>query len=159
ANLLLARSAVRQREIAIRTALGAKRLRIIRQLLTESVLLSMLGGIFGCLLAYFTLTALKAMLPVSATGPAHVAIDGRVLAFAAVLSLLTGLVFGLAPAWQTAKTDVEQALKANAHSAGTGQKRTKFSAGLVVVEVALAVVLVSGAGLLIKSLWFLSQLS
>lgn len=159
ANLLLARSAVRQREIAIRTALGARRLRIIRQLLTESVLLSMLGGVFGCLLSYLTLTALKAMLPVSATGPAHVAIDGRVLAFSAVLSILTGLAFGLAPAWQTAKTEIEQTLKANAQSAGTSEKKSRLSASLVVVEVALAMVLVSGAGLLIKSLWALSQLN
>jgi putative ABC transport system permease protein len=158
ANLLLSRSAVRQREIAIRIALGARRLRIVRQLLTESVLLSLLGGMLGCLLANLALAALKSMLPAGTTGQ-HVTLDIRVLAFSAALSVLTGLAFGMAPAWQTSKTEIEQTLKSNAQSAGTGEKRSRLSASLVVVEVALAMVLVSGAGLLIKSLWVLSQIN
>jgi putative ABC transport system permease protein len=167
ANLLLARSAVRQREIAIRTALGARRRRIIRQLLTESVFLSFLGGVLGCLLAFLTLAAFKALLP-STAGPAPVAIDAglarvtidaRVLGFSSLLSILTGLIFGLAPAWQTSKAEVEPALKANAQSSGKTQRSKRLSSSLVAGEIALAVVLVSGAGLLIKSLWLLAQIN
>ena len=167
ANLLLARSAVRQREIAIRTALGASRRRIIRQLLTESVFLSLLGGAAGCLLAFLTLTIFKAILPVT-TGPAQVAIDAipaqvtidaRVFGFSILLSLLTGLVFGLAPAWQTSKAEVEPALKSNSQSSSKTHRSSRLSSSLVVGEIALAVILVSGAGLLIKSLWLLAQIN
>src|SRR5215472_998251 len=158
ANLLLARSAVRQREIAIRTALGASRRRIIRQLLTESVVLSVVGGALGCLLAFFTLALFKAILPVSASS-VRVAVDARVLVFSSALSILTGLAFGLAPAWQSSKSEIEGTLKANAQSSSATQKRRRLSSSLVVGEVALAVVLVSGAGLLIKSLWLLAQIN
>ena len=158
ANLLLARSAVRHREIAIRTALGASRRRIIRQLLTESVFLSLVGGSLGCLLAFFTLTLFKAILPVSASA-VGVAVDARVLGFSTTLSILTGLAFGLAPAWQSSKSEIEGTLKANAQSSSATQKRRRLSSSLVVGEVALAVVLVSGAGLLIKSLWLLAQIN
>jgi predicted permease len=158
ANLLLARSAVRQREIAIRTALGASRRRIVRQLLTESVFLSLLGGALGCLLAFLTLTLFKAILPVSAAS-ARVAVDAKVLGFSTTLSILTGLAFGLAPAWQSSKSEIEATLKANAPSSSATQKRARLSSGLVIGEVALAVVLVSGAGLLIKSLWLLAQIN
>ena len=167
ANLLLARSSVRQREIAIRTALGASRQRIIRQLLTESVFLSLLGGVLGCLLAFLTLTIFQAIVP-SSTGPAQVAIDAapgriaidaRVLGFSIFLSILTGLVFGLAPAWQTSKPEVEPALRTNSLSSGKTRKSRRISSSLVVGEIALAVILVSGAGLLIKSLWVLAQIN
>jgi putative ABC transport system permease protein len=159
ANLLMARASVRQREIAIRTALGASRRRIIRQLLTESVFLSLLGGALGCLLAFLTLTVFKAVLPAATAGPAHTAIDARVLGFSTLLSILTGLAFGLAPAWQTSKTEIEPALKANSQSSGKTQGSQRLSSGLVVGEIALAVILVSGAGLLIKSLWLLAQIN
>src|SRR5215472_1704870 len=140
ANLLLARSAVRQREIAIRTALGASRRRIIRQLLTESVFLSLLGGAAGCLLAFLTLAAFKALLPATAgpapvaidAGSARVALDARVLGFSSLLSILTGLIFGLAPAWQTSKAEIEPALQANPQSSGKTRKSTRLSSGLVV---------------------------
>jgi putative ABC transport system permease protein len=167
ANLLLARSAVRQREIAIRTALGASRRRILRQLLTESVFLSLLGGALGCLLAFLTLAILKAILPATPglaevaidAGSTRVALDARVLGFSSLLSILTGLIFGLAPAWQTSKAEIEPALQANAQSSGKTRKSRRLSSSLVVGEIALAVILVSGAGLLIKSLWLLGQIN
>lgn len=159
ANLLLARSATRQREIAIRTALGASRPRIISQLLTESVLLSLVGGSFGCLLALITLNILKTTVPIDTAGLSQVTIDVRVLAFSAALSILTGLIFGLAPAWQASKPEIEQTLKANTQSSGRSRQQSRLSSSLVVIEVGLAVILVSGAGLLIKSLYVLSQIN
>jgi len=155
ANLLLARSAVRQNEIAIRVALGASRSRIVMQLLVESLVLGLVSGTLGCVLASFGLTALKILLPADTPRLAGVGINGSVLSFSAILSILTGLVFGLFPALQVSRPDIEQTLRSNAQGAGTSSKRKKLSAILVVAEIATAVVLVSASGLLIKSLWVL----
>jgi putative ABC transport system permease protein len=158
ASLLLARSTIREREMAIRTALGASRRRIVTQLLTESLLLGAVAGAVGCGLAFFGLMVLKAVLPAETPRLASAGIDGYVLAFSAALSILSGIIFGLAPALQAAKPDIEQALRANAQSAGISNRRKRLSAFLVVAEISMAVILTSGAGLLIKSLWVLSHL-
>jgi len=155
ANLLLARSAVRQREIAVRAALGASRRRIIRQLLTESAFLAGVGGAVGILLAFLSLGLLKTILPAGTPRLAEVRIDGYVLAFAVCLSAITGLLFGLAPAFHSSRPDLEQTLRSAGQSAGSSRGRNRLSSALVVGEVALAVILVSGAGLLIKSLYLL----
>jgi predicted permease len=158
ANLLLARSAVRQREMALRSAIGATRGRIISQLLTESVFLAVLGGTLGTLLAYFSVRILKIVLPSNTPRIGEVQIDGYVLAFTLVVSTLAGLIFGLAPALHAARPDVDQTLRATSNAAGTSRRQNRISAILVAGEIALAMVLVSGAGLLIKTLWRLSQL-
>ncbi|HEY6305142.1 MAG TPA: ABC transporter permease [Candidatus Angelobacter sp.] len=158
ANLLLARGNMRGREIAIRTALGASRKRIVGQLLTESVLLAAIGGALGCVLAFLSLGLIKTVMPSETPGLYDVTIDARVLAFSAVISVLTGLAFGLAPSWHASRIEIEQALKANTQAAGSSRKRSRLSSGLVVAEIALSVILVSAAGLLIKNLWALSQI-
>jgi predicted permease len=157
ANLLLAKASTREREIAIRAALGASRGRIIRQLLTESTLLALAGGAAGVALAFLALSLLKSVLPAYTPRLADVKIDKYVMAFSLVLSLLTGLIFGLAPALHASQADVEQSLKANGLAAGIGRKRKRISSMLVAIEVALAVVLVTGAGQLIQSLHDLTQ--
>lgn len=158
ANLLLARSTVRQREIAIRAALGASRRRIVSQLLTESVFLGVVGGALGSLLAYLSLGILKTVLPANTPRLGAVHVDGYVLGFTLAISTLAGLAFGLAPAFHASKPDLDQTLRANTQAAGTTRRQNRLSAVLVGGEIALAVVLVSGAGLLIKSLWRLSNL-
>ena len=158
ANLLLARSANRQKEIAIRAALGANRRRIFVQLLTESVVLGVVGGALGCILALFGIMGLKAVLPADTPRLATLGIDGRVLLYSGAISVLTGLIFGLAPALQLSKFDLEPALRSSGRGSGPSQKRKKISSILVVAEISMAVILVSGAGLLIKSLWVLNNL-
>lgn len=149
ANLLLARAAGRQKEVAIRTALGARRWRLIRQLLTESVVLSLLGGIAGGVLAF----AGTKILLAAATGDVprlnEVSIDGRVLMFSLGISIVTGLIFGLAPALQASKLNLTETLKER--SATRGSYRNYLSNTLVVVQVALALVLAIGAGLMLRS--------
>lgn len=156
ANLLLAKSSGREREISIRAALGASRKRIIRQLLTESSLLGAVGGAAGLLLAFLSLNLLKSVLPAYTPRLSEVKIDQYVLAFSLVLSLLTGLIFGLAPALHVSGAEVEQSLKASMGTS-SGRKRKRLSSILAAAEVALAVVLVSGAGQLVKSLYDLTQ--
>jgi putative ABC transport system permease protein len=156
ANLLLARAATRQREIAVRTALGAARGRIIRQLVTESVLLAVLGGGLGLLVAYYGLSLLKTTLPADTPRLATVVVDARVLAFTAVLAVLTGLAFGAMPAAGSSKVDLVDALK-TAGAKGQSEKSHRLSRGLIIGEVAVAAVLVIGAGLLVKSLWNLAN--
>ncbi|HWO02705.1 MAG TPA: ABC transporter permease [Blastocatellia bacterium] len=150
ANLQLARAATRQREIAVRMALGASTLRIVRQLLTEGLLLSLVGGGAGLLLAVWSGELLKALMPeglLPAVTP--ITVDWRVLAFAFNCAIATGLLFGLAPAWQARKVDVNTALKENAGKGGTARGRLRGA--LVVTEVALSLVLLVGAGLLIRT--------
>ena len=156
ANLLLARSAVRQKEIAIRAALGAGRWRVCRQLLTESVLLGVAGGSSGLLLAAGAMSWLKAILPADTPRLATVGIDWRVLAFTAGVALVTGILFGVAPALQAARTDLTEAVKTGwQHSvASVGHK---LRSALAIAELSLAVVLVISAGLMVRSLWELSR--
>ena len=156
ANLMLARASKRRREIAIRLALGAARVRLMRQLLTESVLLSVIGGALGLVLAYWLLDALVAAdlqlpLPVDEA----LTIDGRVLAFTAALALLTGVLFGLAPAIQASRADVVPVLKNETVASGTGRGWRSFLSlrqALVVVQVALSLVALVAAGLFLRSL-------
>ena len=151
ANLLLARGASRHREIAIRTTLGAARARIIRQLLTESLLLSLAAGAIGVLLAGWGIDAVKAMLPQSIPSWMQFTIDGRVLAFTFAMAAATGIVFGLAPAVQASRPDLTDALKDGARGAGAGRRSQRFRSALVVAEVSLSLVLLIGASLMMKS--------
>lgn len=150
ANLLLARATGRTMEMAVRTAVGARRLRLIRQLLTESSVLAVTGGIIGVWLAYLGIDLLVAASPADLPRIDEVGIDGTVLAFSAMLALLTAGVFGLAPALQSSRPDLSATLKG---SVGGPARGKRFRNGLVVAEVALALVLLISAGLLIRSFW------
>jgi putative ABC transport system permease protein len=155
ANLLLARSAVRQREIAIRAALGATRRRIIYQLLTESVLLSLAGGALGLWLGHFGVRALLAINPgnIPRVGEKGVAVtlDWRVLAFTLLISIATGILFGLIPAIHASRTDLNVMLNESGARSGTGFHQNKARSLLVVVEMALALILLAGSALLIRT--------
>ena len=158
ANLLLARGAGREREIAIRAALGAGRWRLMRQLLTESVVIACLGGTLGIALGYGLMRALKTWIPpFYLPSEAEVHMDVRVLAFTAAVILLTGILFGLAPALHAVRSDLAGSLKEGGRGATTGVARSRLRGALVVIEVALAFVLLSGAGLLIRSFYQLQQ--
>jgi predicted permease len=155
ANLLLVRSESRRREIAVRAAIGAGRARVVRQLLTESVLLSIIGGVLGVLLGYGGVRALLAVntggLVMVGNNGAAVTIDWRVMGFALFVSLLTGVVFGLFPALQVSRVDLSTALKDSSGRSGTGLRQNKARAALVMSETGLAAVLLVGAALLIRS--------
>jgi putative ABC transport system permease protein len=153
ANLLLARATGRYKEIAIRTALGAGRERIIRQLLTESALLAAAGGAGGLLLAKFGLDMLLALVPQGLPRMDEVSLDGRVLVFSAAVTLLTGIVFGLVPALQASKPNLNDAMKVSGRGATEGGKRQLMRSTLVVMEIASTLLLLLGAGLMIKSFW------
>ena len=155
ANLLLVRATGRKREFAIRSALGAGRGRIVRQLLTESVLLSVAGGLLGMLLGFAGVRALLAISPaglprIGENGSA-VGVDLRVLGFTLVVSLLTGIIFGLFPALTVSRTDLNSALKESSNRAGTSFRQGKARSLLVVSEVSLALVLLIGSALLIRT--------
>jgi putative ABC transport system permease protein len=150
ANLLLSRGTARYREIAVRTALGAGRGRVVRQLLTESILLATAGGLTGLVFAWLSFSFLKQIIPDSMASNAGVKIDARIFGFTLLLSLLTGIVFGLAPALQAAKVDLNEALKSGGRT-GTGSGHRRLRGALVVTEIALALVLLVGAGLLIQT--------
>ena len=150
ANLFLARSVARRREVALRAALGASRARVIRQFLTESLLVSVAGGALGLLLASWGIAPLLAAVPGGLPRREAVGLDGSVLLFTLLVSLLTGILFGLAPALQSSRSDLRETLKEGGRSAVGGHHRTQSI--FVVSEVALAVVLLAGAGLLIRTL-------
>ncbi len=151
ANLLLASAATRQKEMGIRIALGASRLRVVKQLLTESVMLALAGGAVGLLLALWGVALMTRMLPLNFPRLGEISLDWRVLGFTLVASVLTGILFGLAPAWQFSKADVHEALKESGRGASTSRRQNRLRNLLIVSEVALSVVLLVGAGLLFRS--------
>ncbi len=155
ANLLLARGSGRQRELAVRRALGASRFRLVRLLLTESVLLAVLGGIAGAAVTVWLLEALFALVPAGLPRLAEVEIDQRVLLFNAALALTTAVLFGTLPALQFSRTDVNDALKEGGRGAAGGRRALRSA--LVVTEFSLALVLLVGAALLVRSLWRLQH--
>jgi putative ABC transport system permease protein len=157
ANLTLVRSASRTKEISIRSALGASRRRIIQRLLTESVVLAIAGGVLGTLCALWGVSLLVKFAPENLPRVDQIAVDGYVLLWTAVVSLLTGIVFGLAPAWQNSRLNLNEVLRDGGRGTSESSGRRRGRAVLVVTELALAVMLVTGAGLLIKSLWRLQQ--
>ena len=154
ANLALARAAARQREIAVRAALGASQWQVMRAQLAESVLVAGMGGALGLLLALWGTTALVAAAPANLPRAAEIGIDGRTLLVTAVLSLLTGILFGLAPALRSSREDLQGTLKDGAR----GASRSRARGALVVVQVALSLVLLVGAGLMIRSFSRLSSI-
>jgi predicted permease len=156
ANLTLSRAAAREKEIAIRTSMGAARHRVLRQLLTESLLMAGIGGVLGLLVSGIGLSLLRSALPAGTPRLEDVAIDWQVLLFAAALVMLTGILSGLAPAFQCSRTEVTESLKSGSRGSTQGGSRRLRNA-LVISELALAVLLVSSAGLLIRSLWTLSH--
>jgi len=158
ANLLLARAAVRQKEIALRLALGAGRSRLVRQFLTESLLLGTLGGVFGLLLAGFGLEVLRRFIPNAIPHPEAIGIDLRVFLFAILISALTALAFGLVPAMQALRFDLNATLKEGGRDSSSGAGRQRLRSMLIVGEIAVSFVLLIGAGLLINSFLHLRNL-
>src|SRR5713101_5090006 len=157
ANLLLARASGRQREMALRMALGAGRTRMVRQMLTESLVLSLIAGVAGVLAAKLTLSFIIHFVPASVPRLAEVGVDGTVLLFALLISIFTGIIFGLAPAFQAMKADMTAAIREGAQGSGYSAKTFRLRSLLIVSELALAVVLMVGAGLLLRTFWGLLQ--
>ncbi|HEY0876743.1 MAG TPA: ABC transporter permease [Vicinamibacterales bacterium] len=157
ANLLFARAEARQREIAVRSALGASPVRVVRQLLSESLVLSTVAAACGLLLAYAAVRFVAWWDPANIPRVAQAAVDAKALGFTAVVAVLTSLLFGLAPAIRTTRVDLTDSLKDGQTTSGGGA-RQRFRNALVVVEMALAVVLLVGAGLMIRSLWSLQRI-
>ena len=152
ANLLMARATVRARELAIRAAIGADRSTLMRQLLTESIVIALVGGGLGVLLAFWGVDLMLALDPGEVPRVAPVSVDGYALSFAVILSIVTGVLFGVVPAWQASRPELQNTLKDNTRgSTGDGQRHLA-RAGLVLVEVSICLVLLVGAGLLFRSL-------
>ena len=159
ANLLLARASVRGKEIALRAAVGASRARIIRQLLTESLLLAGLGGLFGLLIAQWGTEALIRTVPQNIPRISNIQLDAAVLVFTLVVSLATGVIFGLVPAWHASNVDLNAALKTGTRTGTGGEHKHRLRNALVMAEVALALILLVCAGLLIQSFARLGRVS
>ena len=157
ANLLLARAAARHKEVVVRTALGAARSRLIRQFLTESMLLALLGGGIGLLLAYWGMGLLIALSPPDIPRLQEITLDSRVVIFTLLVALITGVLFGLAPALQASKADLNEVLKEGSRGSTEGGSQQRLRSLLVVLGYALSVVLLIGAGLMIKSFMQLRQ--
>jgi putative ABC transport system permease protein len=156
ANLMLARVGARQKEIALRTALGASRLRIVRQLLIESIMLAIVGGLVGLLLAFWTVSWLVSLGADTIPRVHEISVDPRVAGFTLLVSVITGVLFGLAPAIQVSRPDLTDALKESGRTTA-GHRRNRLRSALVVSEVALSLVLLVGAGLMIRSFAKLNQ--
>jgi len=152
ANLLLARASARQRELAVRLAMGAPRVRVMRQLLTESLLLSFAGGALGLLLALGGVNFLVSLLPADFPRTHDIHVSGPVFAFTFLISIFTGILFGLAPAWQAARTDPKEGLQKGGRTTTGASHQSRLRSALVVSEVCLACVLLIGAGLMLRSL-------
>ena len=157
ASLLLARSTIRQKEIALRASLGASRLRLVRQLLTESLLLALAGGILGIVLAYAGVLLLPRLSPDNLPRLGEVAIDGRVLAYTFAVSIVTGVIFGIAPSLRSSSVDVNQPLKSQATTSTASAEHSRLRSALVVSEVGLSLALLMGAGLMLKSFFCLER--
>ena len=153
ANLLLARSSGRRREIAIRLAMGASRKRLAGQLLTESLLLSLISGIVALVAVIFLKDAIISLAPADIPRLNEVSLSAGVLFFAFLMSMLTGVLFGLAPALQATNPNQVENLREGGRGSGTGRRHTRLSRILVVSEVALSIILLAGAGLLLRSFW------
>ena len=159
ANLLLARAAYRQKEIALRTALGASRLRVVRQLLTESVLLSVVSGVLGLALSLWFVKLLLAITPANTPRLSEIGIDLRVFAFTFAVTILAGILFGLFPALQTSRPNLNETLKDSGQRGGQTGGHNRAGSLLIVSEIALSFILLAGAGLLIKSFLHLREIN
>jgi len=157
ANLLLARAAARQKEMAVRAAIGAGRRRIARQLLTESVLLAAVGGVAGLMLAWWGTDLLVSLSPPELTDLQQVRISLPVLGFTLAVSVLTGVIFGMAPAFEATRFNLHESLKEGSKNIGGGTRSHRLRSVFVIVEIALALVLLVGAGLLVRSFWRLQS--
>jgi len=153
ANLLLVRVSARERERAIRAAVGASRWRLLRQMLAESLILALVGGALGCLMAGWSSELLHILLPAAVPRVTDIKMDIGVFAFALMVSAATGLLFGALPAWRASQSEVTESLRAGSRSYTAGRRSHRTQAALVMSEVALALVLVAGAGLLMQSFW------
>jgi putative ABC transport system permease protein len=153
ANLLLAKTLAKSKEIAIRTALGASRIRVLRQVLSETIVLALLGGTFGLLLAHIGIVSIVSFLSAKLPRAGEIGLDGKVLGFTFAMSIVTGVLAGLAPAWRLTKSNVNEQLKQGSGRTGSDQGGNRTRSALVVAEIALSLTLLISAGLMVRSLW------